>query len=135
MLVSNLQGSSSLSTFHVEYVALLQSMRDMVPMKTLVSEVVKAVGPDTKRLDFSTQSTVSEDNYGAVKITQNHKLPIITQGYNEISIKYHLFRENIYSGNCSVKKVEGKEHKSNIFNKGLQGEIFLHIKIYSMDGI
>ena len=135
MLLSNLQGSSSLSTFHVEYVALLQSMRNLVSTKTLVSEVVKAVGPDTKRLDFSTQSTVSEDNYGAVKATQNHNFPIITQGYNDISLKYHLFREKIYSGDCSVKKVEGKEHKANIFNKGIQGEILLHIKIYSMDGI
>ena len=40
---------------------MLQSIRDLVPMKTLVSEVVNAVGQDTKRLDFSTQSAVSED--------------------------------------------------------------------------
>ena len=46
-------------------------------MKTLVSEVVKLVGQDTKRLEFSTHSTVSDDNYGVVKVNHNHKLPIM----------------------------------------------------------
>ena len=103
-------------------------MRDLVPIKTLVSEVVKAVGQDTKRLEFSTHSTFSEDNYGVVKVTQNHKLPLMTPGYNHISVKYHWFRENIYIGECSVKKVYGKDHKANIFTRDLQGEIFLHIR-------
>ena len=91
MLVSKLQGSSSLCNFHAEYVALSQSMsmRDLVHMEILVSEVVKALGKDTKKLEFSTHSTVSEDNYGVVKVNHNHKLPIMTPGYNNITIKYH----------------------------------------------
>ena len=47
-------------------------------MKTLVSEVVKSVGQDNKILEFSTYLTVSEDNYGGVKVTKNHKLPLMT---------------------------------------------------------
>ena len=78
MLVSKLQVSSSLCNFHAEYVALSQYMRDLVPMETLVSEVVKALGQNTKRLEFSTHSTVSEDNYGVVKVNQNHNFPIMT---------------------------------------------------------
>ena len=58
-------------------------------METLVSEVVKLVGQDTNRLEFSTHPTVSEDKYGVVKVNHNHKLPIITPGYNHITIKYH----------------------------------------------
>ena len=78
MLVSKLQDLKYLSTFHAEYVALLQYTRDLVPMKTLVSEFVKAVWNYTKRLEFSTYLTVSEDNYGGVKVTKNHKLPLMT---------------------------------------------------------
>ena len=91
MLVSKLQVSSSLCNFHAEYVALSQSMsmRNLVPTETLVSEFLKAVGKDTKRLDFCTHSTVSEDNYGVVKVNQNNNFPIMTPGYNHISIKYH----------------------------------------------
>ena len=58
-------------------------------MKTVVNVVVKAVGHDTKRLHFSTNSTISEDNYGVVKVTQNYKLPIMTPEYNHIVVKYH----------------------------------------------
>ena len=54
MLVSKLQGSSSLCNFHAEYVALSQSIRDLVPMETLVNEVEISVEHDTKRLEFST---------------------------------------------------------------------------------
>ena len=88
MLVSKLQGSSSLCNFHAEYVALSQSMsmRNLVPMETLVSEFVKAAGQDTKRIEFSTHSTVSEDNYGVVKVNQNHNFPIMTPGYNHIAV-------------------------------------------------
>ena len=108
--------------------ALSQSMRDFVPIKTLVSKVVRAVVWNTNRIKFITHSTVFWDNYGVVKITHNHKFPLLNPGYNYIVIKFHWFREKIYSGGCSVKKVYGKEQKANIFTKGLQGELLLHIK-------
>ena len=71
MWVSKLQGSSYLSTFHAEYVSLSQSSRDLVPMKTLISEVVKAICKYTKRIEFLTHLTVYKDNYELVKVTQN----------------------------------------------------------------
>ena len=43
-------------------------MTDLVTMKTLVIEVVKSVGHDTKKLEFSTHSTLSEYNYVVVKL-------------------------------------------------------------------
>ena len=55
-------------------------MRDLVPMKKLVSGVVKVVGNYTKRPHFINHSTVSEDNYGVVKVTQNHNFPIMNPG-------------------------------------------------------
>ena len=58
-------------------------------METLVSEVVKEVGQDTKRLEFSTHSTVYEDNYGVVKVNHNHNLTIMHPRYNHITINNH----------------------------------------------
>ena len=37
-------------------------------METLVSEAVKSIRQYTKRLEFSTHSIVSEDNYVVVKL-------------------------------------------------------------------
>ena len=80
MLVYKLLGSSSLSNFYAKYVALSQSTRHLVIMKTLVSEVVKVIGQDTKKLEFITHSTVTGENYGPVNVNHNHKLPMMTPG-------------------------------------------------------
>ena len=55
------------------------------------------------------------------KVTQNHKLPVITPESKYIIVKYYWFRDNISSGGCSIKKVDGKYQKSDILTKGLHG--------------
>ena len=103
-------------------------MRDLVPTETLAIKVLKVVGQDTKILEFSTHSTISEDNYGMVKVTQNHNLSVTTPISNQIFIKYHWFIDKMYSGWCSVNMMDVKDQKANIFTRGLQGGIFLHIR-------
>ena len=103
-------------------------MMDLVATETLASGVVKVVGQDTNILEFSNHSTVYEDNYGVVKVTHNHNLPIMNPVYNNIAIKYHWFIEKIYIGKCSVKNVDGKYQKANIFTRGIQRDILLHIR-------
>ena len=128
MLVSKLQSSSSLSNFYAGYLALSHSMSYLYPIETLVSEVEKAVVQNTNRLEFSTHSTVSEDIYGVVKVTQKHKLPSTNAGSNHMTIKYHLFLEKIYSWECSVNKVDGKDQNTSIFTKDIQGGVLLYIR-------
>ena len=110
---------------------LSQSMQELVPIKTLFSEVITLVDQDTVRLEFINHSTVFEDNYLVVKVTYNHKFPVMNPRYNHTSAKYHWFREKITSGECYVKNVDGKDQKVNIFTKGIQGDIFLHIYIFN----
>ena len=103
----------------MEYVALSQYMIYLVPMKILVSEVIKSVCNYPGRLYLSTHSTVFEDNSGVVEVNQNYKMPVTTPGSKNIYAKYHWFREKIASGECSAKDVNGNEQKSDIFTKGL----------------
>ena len=74
MWVSKLQSEIVLYNFHAEYVVLSQSIRDLVPMKTLAGEVAKTVGQDPKRIEFTKHSTGFDDNAGVVQVTQNHNL-------------------------------------------------------------
>ena len=90
-------------------------------METLVIEVLKVVGQDTKILAFSNHSTVYDDIYGVVKVTHNHNLPIMTPVYNNIAIKYHWFIDIIYSRECYVKKVDVRDQKAIIFTRDIQG--------------
>ena len=127
MWVSNQEGKKYLSTFHAECVALSQSLRNLVPMETVVSEVVIVAGFYTKRQEFSTQTTVFEDNYEVVRVNSNHKFPVITPLSKHVVVKYHWFREKIDIGGCSMKMMYRKYQNSNIFTKDPQGDILLHI--------
>ena len=64
--VSKLQTEIALSTLHAEYVALSQSLRDLLPVKELVTELLQGMGIDSGKLKFISKSTVFEDNNGAI---------------------------------------------------------------------
>ena len=48
--VSKLQTEISLSTLHAEYVALSQSLRDLLPFRRLAKEVIAGLGMNSKKL-------------------------------------------------------------------------------------
>ena len=50
----------------------------------------------------------------------------ITPTSNQISVKYHWFRQHFGMG-FLVQNIESENQKANIFTKGSQGEIFVRI--------
>ena len=60
--VSKLQTEIALSTLHSEYVALSYSVRALIPLKSLIKEVIDNLGIDSENLKFVSSSTVYEDN-------------------------------------------------------------------------
>eukprot|EP00957_Ditylum_brightwellii_P146113 11124788-Ditylum_brightwellii.AAC.1 len=65
--VSKLQTEIELSTPHGEYMALSQSLRELLSVKALITELMAGIGKDTKKLDFISKSIVYEDNNGAIR--------------------------------------------------------------------
>ena len=121
--VSKLQSEYALSTLHAEYVALSQSLRDLLPLKDLIKEVVDALGlPDD--LNFTTHSTVFEDNQGAISLA---KCPRMIPCTKHIGTKYHWFRDH-FGKLFEVEHVESAKQKTDIFTKRLQGQLFLNIR-------
>ena len=55
--VSNLHIDISLSTLHVDYVALSQSIRDLLPFNALAKETLKGIGLNTKKIKLVTPSS------------------------------------------------------------------------------
>ena len=55
-----------LFTSHSEYVALSHSVRALLPLKSLIKEVIDNLGIDSEKLKFVSSSTVYEDNTGAI---------------------------------------------------------------------
>ena len=122
--MSKLQTDIALSTLHSEYVALSHSVRALLPLKSLIKEVIDNLGIDSENLKFVSSSTVYEDNNGAIVVA---KIPRMTPLSKHIAVKYHWFRQHV-GKEFLIRKIESENQKADIFSKGLQGQIFLRIR-------
>ncbi len=123
--VSKLQSEIALSTLEAEYIALSQSMRDLLPMRRVLQEIGEQLS-----LDFAkpalVHSTIFEDNNGALGLATAPKL---TPRTKHIAVKYHWFKSHIgEEQGFVIKKVESENQKADIFTKGLVAETFQHVR-------
>ena len=122
---SKLQTEIALSTLEAEYIAMSQSMRELIPLRRLLEELGK-----TLELDFTKpvliHSTVFEDNNGALGLAESPKL---TPRTKHIGIKYHWFRDKIGKDRgIELAKIASVDQKADIFTKGLTEETFRVIR-------
>ena len=87
----------------------------------MIKEVVEKLGMDSENIKFVSIYNVYEGNNGAIVATTSLRInPTQKKIYN----KYHLLRN--HAGKESVIiNIESKDQKSDIFTKGLQGELLL----------
>ena len=72
--------------------ALYNSVRALLPLKSLIKEVIDNLGIDCENFKLVSSSTVYEDNNAAIVVAT---LPRITPSSNHISVKYHWFRQHV----------------------------------------
>ena len=87
--MSKLQTEISLSTLYYEYVALSNYVRALLPLKSLIKEVIDNLRVYSKNLKFLSSSTVYEQNNGAIVMATS---PRMTPTSNHIAVNYHWFR-------------------------------------------
>ena len=90
--VSKLQTEIALSTIHSEYVALSHSVRALLPLESLIKEVIDNLGIDIENLKFVSSSTIYEDNNGPMVVA---KIPRMTSTSKRIAVKYYWFRQHV----------------------------------------
>jgi hypothetical protein len=121
---SKLQTEISLSTLESEYSALSASMRTLIPLRSLLSEVVAAL-----RLPPQFKSTIRcrvfEDNNGALLLATKQR---ITNRTKYFLVKWHFFWSHVTNGDVSILKVDTKEQWADYLTKGLNRETFEHIR-------
>jgi hypothetical protein len=98
-----------------EYVALSQAMRDVIPLRRMVTTVCDIVIGKGK-YEGRMYSKVFEDNIGALQLA---RAPRITPRTKHFAIKYHFFREHVKQGEVKLYKIDTKEQLADIFTKGL----------------
>ena len=67
-------------------------VRELLPLKPLIKEVIDNLGTDSEKLKFVSISTFYEDSNGAIVVATS---PIMTTTSKHITIKYHCFMQHI----------------------------------------
>ena len=121
--VSKLQTEISLSTTEAEYVALSQSMRDIIPFMNQMKTMNKIFGQVNEKPDI--YCTLFEDNNGALELA---KTPRYRPRTKHIAIKYHHFREYVKEGHVHILPIDTNEQIADQFTKGLPAQTFKYLR-------
>ena len=118
-----------------EYIALSQSMRDLIPLREIIKEMQQYVHTtNISKLPTSTlskafhpipQSTVFEDNESCLRLANLGKMSPRTK---HIAIPYHFFRSKIEELEIKVESIDTKEQLADQFTKGLPEPQFIILR-------
>jgi Reverse transcriptase (RNA-dependent DNA polymerase)/GAG-pre-integrase domain len=121
---SKMQTEVALSSTESEYIALSQSLRDVIPLIAFIRELSQA----GFTFDTSTpiaKCTAFEDNNGALEMARSPKMRPRTK---HINIKYHHFREAVRNGDITLQKISTHDQEADIFTKPLIERTFLYLR-------
>lgn len=121
--VSKLQSEICLSTVEAEYVALSQTMRDVIPFMDQTEEFKNIYGHKDEKPMI--HCTLFEDNNGALELAREPRYRPRTK---HIAIKYHHFREHVRNGKVKISPIDTRDQLADQFTKGLATAIFKHLR-------
>jgi hypothetical protein len=137
--VSKMQTQIALSTMEAEYIALSQSMRDLIPIREVLKEIMTIVfernhdvvyhSHSKAFVDVSAgsvkhnipQSTVYEDNDACLKFA---RMPKLTPRTKHIGVPYHWFRTQVETLQIHIEHIDTTMQLGDQFTKGLTVDLF-----------
>jgi hypothetical protein len=134
--VSKLQTQIALSTMEGEYVALSQSMRDLIPIRQVLEELLTIVFHRPQKIVYHAHSkafddvipgsipkssvldqpTVYEDNQACLKFARMSQLSPCTE---HIGIPYHWFHTKVGNLDIRTEPISTNQQLAEQFTKGL----------------
>ena len=118
-----LQTEIALSMAEAEYIVLLQSLRDVIPLITLLKEINTAFPVHAKTPTFVCK--VHEDNQSCITMATTHKF---SPRKKHIAHKYHHFCSYIKSGAIQITYCRMTEQKADILTKPLSDDLFFKLR-------
>jgi hypothetical protein len=126
--VSRLQTEIALSTAEAEYIALSQSLRDVIPLITLLKEINKVFPVHVKTPTFVCR--VHEDNQSCITMATSQKF---TPRTKHIALKYHHFCSHVKRGAIQISYCRTTEQKADLLTKPLADDLFFKLR-YMLSG-
>ena len=111
----------ALSTTEAEYIALLQALRDVIPVMQLIQEFQK-LGFKILSLCPKVYCKAFEDNAGALELARTPKLRPHTK---HINIVYHHFRTYVQNGTIKIFPITSVNQIGDLFTKPLPRDLFV----------
>ena len=121
---SQLQTEVSLSTLEAEYSALSMSMRTLLPLRSLLLEVINGLQLPTK-ITSNINCTAFEDNNGALLLATKQR---ITNRTKYFLVKWHFFWSHVRNGSVTIHKIDTKDQRADYLTKGLNREAFERVR-------
>ena len=137
--VSKMQTQIALSTIKAEYIALSQSMHDLIPIREVLKEIMTVMFDRDADIAYHLhskafedanegtvlynipQSTVFEDNDACLKFARVPKLTLRT---NHIGVPYHWFRTQVENLEIRIEQIDTTMQLGDHFTKGLTVDLF-----------
>ena len=117
-----LQPEIALSTAEAEYIALLQALREVIPLVTLLEEINKTFPVTLGAPDFV--CTVHEDNQSCIKMAQSH---MFTPRTKHIALKYHHFRSFVKAKRVIITYCRKELQKADLLTKPLSNAYYFRL--------
>ena len=120
---SKLQSEISLSTAEAEYIALSQSLREIIPLMGLLKEI--KVHFDLNNNIPEIRCTVFEDSNSCIALA---KAPRMNPRTKYIALKYHHFRSYVSRKLVTIQYLASEEQPADIFTKALDKKQFTYLQ-------
>ena len=121
---SNLMSEISLSTLEAEYSSLSSAVRVMIPIRSLLHELVEVLDmPDG--INTTINSTVFEDNNGALILANTQR---ITNRTRYFQVKWHFFWEYVKNGLLKVCWISTDKQRADMMTKQASREVFERLR-------
>jgi hypothetical protein len=117
---SQLQSEISLSTLEAEYSALSQSLRTLLPLRTLLIEVAQAIGLDPT-LRATIHCRAFQDNQSSHLLATTHR---ITNRTKYFLVKWHWFWHHVDKGHVDIDRINTLLMRADGLTKGLVRDLF-----------
>ena len=118
-----LQTEIALSTTEAEYIALSQSMQEIIPLLGLLKEINEFFTVINCQPNLC--CTIFEDNKSCIQLA---KAPRMNPCTKYIALKYHHFRSYVASRLVQIEHVDTNEQIADIFTKGLDEGKFNYLR-------
>ena len=121
--MSKLQTEIALSTTEAEYIALSQSLREIIPLMGLLKEIKEHFHLNDNLPEI--KCSIFEDNNSCIALA---KAPRMNPRTKYIALKYHHFRSYVSSKLVSIHYIATADQPADIFTKALEEKQFIHLR-------